>query len=234
MANSKSGDKGLRAIVIGMIAFVLIVTGVFIYFDKKPVTNSATPASISKADGSGLVFNPEIKNQIDIWEDFQCPACRDFEAVNSAYIKDLIDKKKAKVVYHPLTFIGERSTLGFNESIIAANAAACAMDEGKFLDMHTIIFQNQPGEENSGKFTKEYMLSLGNRIGITSMKFQDCVTQGNYALWTESSASYAAVKNVNATPTVSVNGKELIREPGNSEYSDPAKFKAALAAGGIK
>jgi len=234
MANSKSGDKGLRAIVIGMIAFVLIVTGVFIYFDKKPVTNSATPASISKADGSGLVFNPEIKNQIDIWEDFQCPACRDFEAVNSAYIKDLIDKKKAKVVYHPLTFIGERSTLGFNESIIAANAAACAMDEGKFLDIHTIIFQNQPGEENSGKFTKEYMLSLGNRIGITSMKFQDCVTQGNYALWTESSASYAAVKNVNATPTVSVNGKELIREPGNSEYSDPAKFKAALAAGGIK
>jgi protein-disulfide isomerase len=234
MANSKSGDKGLRAIVIGMIAFVLVVTGVFIYFDKKPVTNSATPASISKADGSGLVFNPEIKNQIDIWEDFQCPACRDFEAVNSAFIRDVIEKKKAKVVFHPLTFIGERSTLGFNESIIAANAAACAMDEGKFLDMHEIIFQNQTSDENSGKFTKEYMLSLGNRIGITSMKFQDCVTQGNYALWTESSASYAAVKNVNSTPTVSVNGKELIRETGNNEYSDPVKFKAALAAGGIK
>ena len=66
------------------------------------------------------------------------------------------------------------------------------------------------------------------------MKFQDCVTQGNYALWTESSSSYAAVKNVNSTPTVSVNGKELSREGVENEYNSPVKFKAALAAGGIK
>ena len=74
MANGKSGDKGLRAIVIGMIVFVITVTGIFIYFDKQPSTNVAAPASISKTDGSGLVFNPELTNQIDIWEDFQCPA----------------------------------------------------------------------------------------------------------------------------------------------------------------
>jgi protein-disulfide isomerase len=64
------------------------------------------------------------------------------------------------------------------------------------------------------------------------MKFQNCVTEGNYAAWTESVSSYAAVKNVNSTPTVFVNGKELNREGG--DYSDPAKFKAALAAGGVK
>ena len=76
------------------------------------------------------------------------------------------------------------------------------------------------------------MMALGNQIGIGSMKFQNCVTDGNYALWTESSASYAAVKNVNSTPTVFVNGKELDRQAG--EYSDPSKFQAALAEGGIK
>ena len=232
MASNNSGDKGLRAIVIGMIVFVLAVTGIFIYLDKKPVTNALTPASISKADGSGLVFNPTSKPQIDIWEDFQCPACRDFEAINNEYIKKVITEKKAKVVYHPLTFIGGRSTTGLNESIIAANAAACAMDQGKFVEMHEILYQNQAATENSGKFTNEYMISLGNKIGISSMKFQNCVTGGNYALWTESISSYAAVKNVNSTPTVFVNDKELNREGG--EYSDPAKFEAALAAGGVK
>ena len=232
MAANNSGDKGLRAIVIGMIVFVLVITGIFIYLDKKPTQNALTPASISKADGSGLVFNPGVKPQIDIWEDFQCPACRDFEAINNVYVKKIIAEKKAKVVYHPLTFIGERSSLGFNESIIAANAAACAMDEGKFIDMHEILFQNQAATENSGKWTKEFMISLGNKIGLTSMKFQNCVTGGNYALWTESVSSYAAVKNVNSTPTIFVNGKELSREGG--EYSDPAKFEAALAAGGVK
>lgn len=234
MADSKSGDKGLRAIVIGMIVFVLAITGIFIYFDKKPATNSIAPASISKADGSGLVFNPEVKNQIDIWEDFQCPACRDFEAINNEFIKKVITEKMAKVVYHPLTFIGARSTLGFNESIIAANAAACAMDEGKFVQMHEILYQNQATTENSGKFTNEYMISLGAKIGLTTMKYQDCVTKGNYSLWTETSASYAAVKNVNSTPTISVNGKELSREGVDNDYSNPVKFKAALAAGGVK
>ncbi|CAB4763348.1 unannotated protein [freshwater metagenome] len=122
--------------------------------------------------------------------------------------------------------------MGFNESIVAANAAACAMDSNKFIEMHEIIFQNQAPTENSGKWTKEFMISLGSKIGLTSMKFQNCVTDGNYALWTESVASYAAVKNVNSTPTVLINGKELNREAG--EYSDPAKFQAALAAGGVK
>ncbi|MSY98743.1 MAG: thioredoxin domain-containing protein, partial [Actinobacteria bacterium] len=214
MAANNSGDKGLRAIVIGMIVFVLAITGIFIYLDKKPTQNALTPASISKADGSGLVFNPGVKPQIDIWEDFQCPACRDFEAINNEYVKKIIAEKKAKVVYHPLTFIGERSSLGFNESIIAANAAACAMDENKFVDMHEILYQNQAATENSGKWTKEFMISLGNKIGLTSMKFQNCVTGGNYALWTESVSSYAAVKNVNSTPTIFVNGKELSREGG--------------------
>lgn len=232
MAGNNSGDKGLRAIVIGMIVFVLAITGIFVYLDKKPAQNALTPASISKADGSGLVFNPTVKPQIDIWEDFQCPACRDFEAINNEYIKKLIADKKAKVVYHPLTFIGERSSKGFNESIVAANAAACAMDQGRFLEMHEILYQNQGTTENSGKWTKEFMISLGNKIGLTSMKFQNCVTEGNYALWTESISSYAAVKSVNSTPTVFINGKELNREGG--EYSDPAKFEAALAAGGVK
>jgi protein-disulfide isomerase len=76
------------------------------------------------------------------------------------------------------------------------------------------------------------MISLGSKIGLTSMKFQNCVTNGNYALWTESVSSYAAVKNVNSTPTIFVNGKELNRTGG--EYGDPAKFQAALAAGGVK
>lgn len=232
MASNNSGDKGLRAIVIGMIVFVLAITGIFVYLDKKPAQNALTPASISKADGSGLAFNPTAKPQIDIWEDFQCPACRDFEAINNEYIKKLIADKKAKVVYHPLTFIGARSTTGFNESIVAANASACAMDQGKFIDMHEILYQNQAATENSGKWTKEFMISLGNKIGLTSIKFQDCVTEGNYALWTESVSSYAAVKNVNSTPTVFVNGKELNREGG--DYANRAKFEAALAAGGVK
>jgi protein-disulfide isomerase len=120
-----------------------------------------------------------------------------------------------------------------NESIIAANAAACAMDEGKFLEMHELIYQNQ-GAENSGRYSKEFMVLLGAQAGLNSAKFQDCVNNGNYDSWTDASTSFAAVKNVNSTPTVTVNGKELSRDTPDNDYNNPAKFQAALAAAGIK
>ena len=156
MANGKSGDKGLRAIVIGMIVFVITVTGIFIYFDKKAVTNVTAPASISKADGSGLVFNPELTNQIDIWEDFQCPVCARFTQTNGDYIEKLIEEKKAKVVFHTLSFLGP-------ESVLAANAAACSSDENKFLGFHKAFYANLPAE-NSGAVTADYLVALGQGV----------------------------------------------------------------------
>jgi protein-disulfide isomerase len=100
--------------------------------------------------------------------------------------------------------------------------------------MHELIYQNQGNEENAGRFSKEFMIMLGVKANLTSAKFQDCVNNGSYDDWTQTSASFAAVKNVNSTPTVFVNGKELSRETPDNDYNNPAKFQAALAAAGIK
>ena len=223
MANGKSGDKGLRAIVIGMIVFVITITGVFIYFDKKPVTNVASPGSISKADGSGLVFNPELTNQIDIWEDFQCPVCARFEQTNGDYIEKLIEEKKAKVVFHTLSFLGP-------ESVLAANAAACASDENKFLGFHRAFYQNLPAE-NSGAVTADYLVALGQGVGITSDKFKSCVANLDYNGWVNNVAASGGEANVNSTPTVFVNGKEIRRATSGADlgdYFDPAAFARAV------
>ena len=224
MANGKSGDKGLRAIVIGMIVFVITVTGIFIYFDKKPATNVAAPASISKADGSGLVFNPELTNQIDIWEDFQCPVCKNFEAVVGEYLNQLIVEKKVNVIFHTLSFIGD-------ESILAANAAACASDEDKFLPFHALLYQTQSARENSGLWNAESLQDLGAQVGATSDKFTACVKDGTYAQWVANVASDGAKKNVNSTPTVFINGVEIDR---NTQYFNLEAFKAALVTAGLK
>ena len=223
MANGKSGDKGLRAIVIGMIVFVITVTGVFIYFDKKPATNVAAPASISKADGSGLVFNPELTNQIDIWEDFQCPVCARFTQTNGDYIEKLIEEKKAKVVFHTLSFLGP-------ESVLAANAAACSSDENKFLGFHKAFYANLPAE-NSGAVTADYLVALGQGVGITSDKFKSCVANLDYKGWVNNVAASGGEANVNSTPTVFVNGKEIRRGTSGADlgdYFDPAAFARAV------
>ena len=49
--------------------------------------------------------------------------------------------------------------------------------------------------------------------------------------WTTNVASASAKADVNSTPTIFINGKPLDR---NTQYGDPANFKAALEAAGVK
>jgi protein-disulfide isomerase len=65
-------------------------------------------------------------------------------------------------------------------------------------------------------------------VGITSQKFTNCVTSGKYADWVSNVAAAGANRNVNSTPTVFINGKELTR--GNAYY-DRALFQAAVEKG---
>ena len=224
MATTSGGDKGTRNLVIVMICFIVVVGVVFSLISSRSNSTAAIPATVSEAEGYGIVLNPESTPKIDVYVDYQCPACRVFEIINGGYLNEVIAQKKAKVVFHPMTFIGP-------ESVLAANSAACAADENKFVDMNLALFQNQSESENSGKWSSEYLVELGKSIGITSGTFETCVNDGKYIKWTSNVAAASAKADVNGTPTIFVNGKQLDR---NTEYGDQAKFRAALAAGGVK
>ena len=121
MAANNGGDKGTRNLVIVMVSFIVVVGVVFSLISNRSNSTAAVPASVSAADGYGIVLNPNAKPTIDVYVDYQCPACRAFEILNGGYLNEVIAQNKAKVVFHPMTFIGP-------ESILAANAAACAAD----------------------------------------------------------------------------------------------------------
>jgi protein-disulfide isomerase len=224
MAANDGGDKGTRNLVIIMVAFIVVVGVVFSLISNRSSSTAAIPASVSAADGYGIVLNPSAKPTIDVYIDYQCPACKNFELINGGYLNEVIAQNKAKVVYHPMTFIGP-------ESILAANAAACAADENEFVDMNLALFQGQASSENSGKWQNDTLLNLGKSVGINSAKFEKCIKDGNYVKWTGNVSAASAKANINSTPTIFVNGKQLDR---NTEYGDPVKFRAALAAGGVK
>ena len=221
MATSSSGgDKFTRNLVIGMVALVVVVGAGFSYFGSKGSESAAIPSSVSKADGYGIVFNADVPNvpTIDIYEDFQCPVCARFAGINGETIAKAIEEKKAKVVYHMLSFLG-------TESILAANASACAADEDKFLAFHKAFYANQPAE-NAGAINATFLKSIGAAVGITSEKFSTCVDNGGYSDWVKNVAEAGAKANVNSTPTVFVNGKELDR---NTEYFNVEAFAKAIA-----
>ncbi len=232
MANKKNspekkGDKTTRYLVIGMIAFI-VLAGVGASLAKNHSSTHVTlPSTVSKANGYGITFNPTAKVKVDIYEDFRCPNCRNFEAVNNSYVNGLVRAGKIQAVYHPMHFIA-------SDSQLTAAAVACAADQGKFLEMHTALYVNQPTSaqmaENSPYWSNAQLILLGHSVGITSKAYDTCVTGGKYLNWTDSINTDAASKNINATPTVIVDGKTL---PLATAY-DAKKFTKVLTDLGVK
>jgi protein-disulfide isomerase len=227
------GDNFTRWLVIGMVALVVVTGVVFSMMSSSTKANESFAAlkgftagekvsgTIDATQGSGFVINPGGPVKIDIWEDPQCPICRTFEEANGEYIDQLVRAKKATVVYHVLSFLGD-------ESIRAANAMMCAADEGHYLDFHKALYSVQPALENSGFFSSENLIKIGDYIGLKSKSFTDCVTNGSKADVVKAQADSMSAYQVTGTPTVFINDKRWERK---SNGFDPAEFRLAVEAG---
>jgi protein-disulfide isomerase len=221
--NQKPGkDNFTRNLVVAVVVGVVLLMLVPTVLSKKSNSSAKVPSSVSAADGYGIVFNDKVAGvpTVDLYEDFQCPICNQFEQLQSNYIHSLISEKKARVVFHPLSFIGP-------DSVRAANAAACAADQGKFLAYHDALYANQPAE-NSGAWSNGALIAIGAAAGLTNQQFTKCVNNGEFAGWVTNVAAAGSKANVNSTPTVFVNGKELNRK---TDYFNAANFKAAVEKG---
>jgi protein-disulfide isomerase len=230
---TSGGDHFTRWLVIGMVALVVITGVVFSMIGSSTKANESftalkgytlgepVTATVDVAQGSGLVLNPGAPVKVDIWEDPQCPICRAFEEANGQYIEELVRTKKATVVYHVLSFLGD-------ESVRAANAAMCSADEGHYLDFHKAMYMVQPALENSGFFSSENLIKIGDYVGLKSESFKSCVNNGGKADLVKAHADSMAKYNVTGTPTVFINDKLWVRK---SNAFDPAEFRLAVEAG---
>jgi len=230
---AKTADNTTRWIVIAMVALVVVTGVVFSLFGQSDKTTAslsgldgiklkpAVTSTIDTANGSAISFDNGAATTIDIWEDSQCPVCKLFEDANGAYVESLIREKKANVRYHVLSFLGD-------ESVRAANASFCAADEGQYLDFQKAIYAVQSTVENSGFWSNETLIEMGKKIGITSTKFEDCVTKGSKVDLVQANSESMSKFGVQGTPTVFINGKKWERTQ-NAFVLD--EFKAAVEAG---
>lgn len=230
---AKTADNTTRWIVVAMVALVVVTGIVFSLFGQSDKTTAslsgldgiklkpAVTSTIDTANGSAISFDNGAATTIDVWEDSQCPVCKLFEDANGTYIESLIRERKANVRYHVLSFLGD-------DSVRAANASFCAADEGQYLDFHKAIYAVQSTVENSGFWSNETLVEMGKKIGITSTKFEDCVTKGSKVDLVQANSDSMSKFGVQGTPTVFINGKKWERTQ-NAFVLD--EFKAAVEAG---
>lgn len=200
----QQGERRLRT--VGALAGVLLVAvtgvGVGVQAARAATGNGPSPQSVTVADGV-TVGRSSARVVLDVYEDPQCPACRQFETEAGAAIAGWIESGTAKVNYHVISFLDSASTTRYSSR--AANAMYCGADAGVFLRYHDLLFANQPAEGSAG-LTYDQLVQLGRQAGATGDAFDTCVRNRPYADFVSRISEQASRDGVLGTPTVLVDG----------------------------
>ncbi len=149
--------------------------------------------------------------------DYQCPFCEQFFSQAYPQIKkDYIDTGKIKFAFRDFPFLGQPTTdPAGDESMNAANAARCANDQGKFWDYHDYLYSHQ-GQEDGGTFSKDNLKKFASDMGLNASQFNLCVDNNVHLADAKNDMDSGKTYGVSGTPTVFINGVELV---GAQPYS---------------
>ncbi len=235
--------------IIGGLVVLLVMGGLLAIpliagKNKGPDTNAsaAVPLGVTK-DTYGVKVgsawtapNADKIPLLQIWEDFQCPACAQLEVNSGAAINKLVDAGSVRLELRPTIFLddklrGQNVTAGNPDSSKAATMAfGCAVDAGKGKDFHSGVFANQPPTEGQG-FSTALLTQLAQKTGITGADlttFSDCLSNRKYEGWVNNSFDRFSKEGVTSTPSGILNGKELT---GEQLFNPDELTKLVLAAG---
>ncbi len=197
------GGEKKFIIGIGVLTVIIVVAGAMLLGKQKPPeaqnTDKIDEALLLKDPKNGI-GDPNAPVQIVEFGDYQCPACE------AAYpiMKDLVSKNQNKVY-----FVFRNFPLSVHpNSQITSKAAEAAALQGKFWEMHDILYEKQK-EWATSQNPKDLIDGYAKSIGLDIDKFNgdlDKVTgqvNSDYDLGNK--------YGVNSTPTFFING---IKYPG--------------------
>ena len=156
-----------RTTVVSIVAAAVLVLagqiGFGVYLNQKPPSDVAVPAH-STSDHTGIqVSSGPVP--VDLYLDYLCPICKQFEHSAQSTLDDLVAKKKITLVYHPIAILNDRSNPpGY--SVRAGSAAGCASAAGRFLEYTKALYSKQP-EEGSAGLSDDELVQLGTGIGLS-------------------------------------------------------------------
>lgn len=178
---------------------------------------SGVPQKVNVANGHfPAKGNTKAKVTIVEFADFRCPFCeRFFSDVEPQLIKDYVDTGKVQFYFRQYPFLGPAS-------IVAADAAECANDQGKFWDFHDYLYKNQPDESNTAMYNTDTLTQAAISLGMNGDQFRQCLDNKADDSKAQADLADGQKVGVQGTPTFYIDGQQLV---GAQPYD---AFKAVI------
>ena len=199
------------ALIAGAVVIAVLVAGGLIWSNRDssdlPTLQVADAAELSGIPTDGRVIgDPNAPLHLVEYGDYQCPACASFATqVFPELLSSYIAPGKVSFEFRDLAFLG-------NDSVTAAQAAACAVPQNGFWLYHETIYKNHYGE-NLGNLSTSRLLDMAELSGLDRDQLAACLDDGTTAAEVQAMHQEATQLGVASTPSFVLNG-ELIQWQG--------------------
>ncbi|HEU4338144.1 MAG TPA: thioredoxin domain-containing protein [Nocardioides sp.] len=204
----KKAKRKAQLTRFGLIGAVLVlVVGGWLLITNLGSDKPTTAPAGATSDYGLVVGDADAPRSIVIYEDFLCPFCGQLEDTVGDRLDAAVEAGDVNVEYRPLAFLERIS----DYSPEAANAFAVVLDESGpevAKEFHDVLYDNQPSE--SGPFPDEdqlveWAVDAGADEDAVRPGIEDMAFEG----WVEAASDAAADADVDATPTVLVDGEKV-------------------------
>lgn len=160
--------------------------------------NASTPAKVTLTE----------------YSDYQCPACAYFHPIVDSLKEVYGNQLNVEYKFFPLN--------SHQYAALAARAAEAAKSQGKFLEMHNMLFEKQQQWSSSGN-PEAAFVRYARDLGLDVAQFRDELNAAETQKAVMEEKQEGENSGVNSTPTFFINGEKLERLPRT--YQD---FKAII------
>ena len=207
------------------IVLVVIVVGILGFAVNQKNKNEESNSNSSAKSSSNYYGKMDSPVTITEFVDFQCEACYAYYP----YVKQVKELYKDKVRFQVRNF---PITSGHKFAFQAARSAEAAARQGKFWEMHDLIFEGQKQWEQMSD-PQTIFDRYAEQINLDMTKFKEDFSSSDVAAVINEDLK--AVKEIGGTgtPTFAVNGKK-IENPGPSVEALSKMIDDALKEAGVQ
>lgn len=183
----------MKQIIIAVVLIVGIIAGAMLLSNSEEVA-VGTESNNFYGQEEGIITVTE-------YADFQCPACASFFPIVTQVKEQFKDQVRFEYRHFPLVQIHPNATT-------AHRAAQAAANQGKFWEMHDLLFERLQAWNDSTNPTavfEEYARELN--LDIEQYK-ADAASSETLAV-INADIELAKSKNVNSTPTFFIDGEQI-------------------------
>ena len=221
MVKAKATPTKSRNPFIILVAVIAVVGAAAIWFSMR----SSTPTPITLAPGTKLPpaegylrGSPTAPVTIIEFADFECPGCGQFATLQEPDIMQrLVEPGLANFRFYdyPIPEIHANT-------MVAHLAASCANDQGKFWEMHDLIFQGQyDWNTQAAREPRRILDTYAQKIGLDMTAYDQCLSSRKNLPQIEANKQAGLARGVGSTPTLVIGDRVY---PGGLTYDQIRKI----------